>query len=293
MSFLSWLFFWRRKHKPTPTAPTVPVNSGGGSDRALLVGINSYPGAPLSGCVNDVKNIKELLLTKYGFKEENIVMLTERDATTQNIKDKLTWLCGAVPGSRAYLHYSGHGVQVPVDDEPDGLAEAICPVDFDWTTDHMLTDKQLIALLKQMPVGVRFNWASDSCHSGDLDRGLKKNPHTVIPRTIPHPPKIAEIIFTRKRRNGKMRTMRGMVNGVLDVGFISGCRSDQTSADTVLGGNPCGAFTYFLVESLKKLQDGADSVTIAKETAKALVNNNYEQIPQVDGAQQNKPFLRF
>ena len=42
--------------------------------RAVLIGINRYqiPGADLSGCVNDVKNLSEALKTYYGFTDKDI-----------------------------------------------------------------------------------------------------------------------------------------------------------------------------------------------------------------------------
>lgn len=287
MSIFSNFWNWLFRRKPTIIQPST------GIDRALLIGINTYPGAPLSGCVNDVMDMKSILISKYGFKETDIVILIDRDATTKTIKEKIQWLYGTTIGGRAYFHYSGHGVQVPASDEPDGLAEAICPVDFDWTTELMLTDNQLVDLMKPILPGVRFNWCSDSCHSGDLDRGVPNpNPHLKIPRSMPLPLKIAEIIRERKRKNGIRRTLKALANGRLDVGFISGCRSDQTSADTVIGGKPCGAFTYYLIDSLKKLPATASPESVAKETAKSLNNDGYEQQPVSDGPQQKQPFLR-
>ena len=39
------------------------------ANRALLVGINKYriPGADLNGCVNDVTNVRDVLLKDFGF----------------------------------------------------------------------------------------------------------------------------------------------------------------------------------------------------------------------------------
>jgi hypothetical protein len=53
------------------------------SKRAVLVGIN-YDDAPedcppLSGCVNDVWLLHELLLSKFGFAEEDITVLIDSD----------------------------------------------------------------------------------------------------------------------------------------------------------------------------------------------------------------------
>ena len=100
--------------------------------RALLVGINAYPTAPLRGCVNDVTEMKKVLQDLYGF--QDITMLTDAAATTRAIMDALQKLvAGAAPGDILYFHYSGHGSQYPnnsgTDIEPDGLDEIICPVD--------------------------------------------------------------------------------------------------------------------------------------------------------------------
>jgi hypothetical protein len=53
------------------------------SKRAVLVGIN-YEDAPedcppLSGCVNDVWMLQELLIRRYGFIEEDITILIDAD----------------------------------------------------------------------------------------------------------------------------------------------------------------------------------------------------------------------
>lgn len=109
-----------------------------------MVGCN-YPGttAALSGCVNDVTRMYNLLLEKYGFEEENIKLMTDTEddndmPTGANIK---TWLkkfiAESEEGDVLYLHFSGHGTQVPAesgDHEDDGLDEAICPTDLNILT---------------------------------------------------------------------------------------------------------------------------------------------------------------
>ena len=52
-------------------------------DRALLVGINAYPGAPLAGCLNDVTDMATFLTSKSGFAADSIRLLTDSRATTQ------------------------------------------------------------------------------------------------------------------------------------------------------------------------------------------------------------------
>jgi hypothetical protein len=50
-------------------------------NRALLVGINSYPGAPLNGCVNDVTDMANFLVDNCNFTMSDIRLLTDARAT--------------------------------------------------------------------------------------------------------------------------------------------------------------------------------------------------------------------
>jgi len=53
--------------------------------KAFLVGINKYSGSPLRGCVNDVVMVFQILTTKFGFKTEDIFIITDYEATKANI----------------------------------------------------------------------------------------------------------------------------------------------------------------------------------------------------------------
>ncbi|NEP76483.1 caspase family protein, partial [Okeania sp. SIO2G5] len=44
---------------------------------ALLVGLNNYPVQPLRGCVNDVRLQYELLVHRYGFNPQDILIITD------------------------------------------------------------------------------------------------------------------------------------------------------------------------------------------------------------------------
>jgi hypothetical protein len=260
-------------------------------DRALLVGINAYPGCPLSGCVNDVTDVAQFLVNKCGFKEENIRLLTDGRATTSAIIERLNWLTQVSPGDRVYFHYSGHGAQVPTrndSSEIDNLNEVVCPVNFDWSADHMITDKQFVEIFKKIPAGVRFCWASDSCHSGDLDRMMPahNSPKILGIRKFPVP---ADISW-RQRIARKKGLSRAMVGGLLDVGFISGCKSNQTSADAEFGGRPNGALTYFLLQSLNNMLDKS-IVEVVADVNQKMQSMGFEQEPTCSGARSKLAFL--
>jgi hypothetical protein len=264
------------------------------ADKALLVGINNYPGCPLAGCVNDVQDMASLLVDRYKFKPEDVRLLCDERATTAAILDRLNWLVDVKPGDRCLFHYSGHGAQFPSRDykqELDGLLEVICPVDFDWEPEHMITDKQFVHIFSGVPAGVKLNWISDSCHSGDLTRGLPKPGAPVNhSRAFPVPADIAWRLRGAHSR-GVRKQSRAVVCGVLDVGFISGCRSDQTSADANINGRPGGALTQTLIPVIRRSGASAPLADVVRDTARDLVDGGYDQVPQCEGARAKKPFL--
>lgn len=62
---------------------------GQGRKRALLIGINYFgTSAELKGCINDVENIKQFLVTLYNFNEQDMVILTDNQTNPQNIPTK-------------------------------------------------------------------------------------------------------------------------------------------------------------------------------------------------------------
>src|SRR5512139_2876995 len=107
------------------------------SRKALCIGINNfknYPGSALQGCINDANGMEALLKTYWGFTADDVVKLTDAQATKQNIMANLqTMVDGAKSGQYSYLVFSlsSHGTQVPDmnNDEPDHADEAFCSSD--------------------------------------------------------------------------------------------------------------------------------------------------------------------
>jgi len=88
---------------------------------ALLVGINQYSSTQaLSGCLTDVELQRELLIHRFGFKAEDILSLTEQQATRQQIEtafqEHLTKQ--AKPGDVVVFHFSGYGRRIQLSEEP-------------------------------------------------------------------------------------------------------------------------------------------------------------------------------
>ncbi|KIW84171.1 hypothetical protein Z517_03420 [Fonsecaea pedrosoi CBS 271.37] len=149
----------------------------GGRRKALLIGIN-YLGSQhqLQGCIDDVANVAEFLASR-GFSSHpaDMVVLTD-DArrndprgpyfpTAHNILAAMRWLVSE-PGCMCFLHYSGHGGQVPDEDQGrSGFADTIVPVDFERTgqiQSSMLHRVLVSALHPSSTLFILF----DCCHSG-------------------------------------------------------------------------------------------------------------------------------
>ncbi|KAH7098393.1 peptidase C14 [Auriculariales sp. MPI-PUGE-AT-0066] len=181
------------------------------ASKALLIGIR-YKGrafenqpagsAQLDGSHQDVRNIEELIMKKYGYKRTDITLMMDdgvhKAPTRANIISEIKQLVkGAKTGDRFFFHFSGHGSQV-VDtngDEPDGYDEAIWPMDFKLNDDssYIIDDDLRELMVNALPPGCRLTALFDSCHSGtilDLPNEVKGTPKskTVSLPTVDHHP---------------------------------------------------------------------------------------------------------
>ena len=256
------------------------------ADKILLVGINKYRNSPLNGCVNDVTDMASFLVKYYGVSSGDIRLLVDERATTKAILERLNWLTDVKPGDRCLFQFSGHGTQVATRDrrqEVDGLDEVICPVDFNWSDAYMIRDKQFNQIFSRIPAGVKFNWISDSCHSGDLTRDMN------VIRSYPIP---ADVAWRNRVASQKGFTAKAINANItnLNVGYISGCRSNQTSADAFIHNRPNGALTYYLIRELEKAPK-ASIIEICKSVNHRLMGDGYGQQPQAEGIRANQPFL--
>eukprot|EP00013_Stygamoeba_regulata_P030305 CAMPEP_0177648344 /NCGR_PEP_ID=MMETSP0447-20121125/10778_1 /TAXON_ID=0 /ORGANISM="Stygamoeba regulata, Strain BSH-02190019" /LENGTH=497 /DNA_ID=CAMNT_0019150979 /DNA_START=247 /DNA_END=1740 /DNA_ORIENTATION=+ len=154
--------------------------------KAVIVGV-SYVDNPtyrLHGCDNDARLCLEVLLSYFRFslEEIHILMDTPLDPanpsvmtdppTKDNIKRELQWLMSdAGDGDMRVFHFSGHGTQQEDTSgtELDGLNEALCPCDLNWTGErweNIILDDELFDLFHNTPAGCNLTVILDCCHSG-------------------------------------------------------------------------------------------------------------------------------
>jgi metacaspase-1 len=274
--------------------------------RALLVGINQYqdPRNNLKGCVNDVLMMGKLITENFGFSHENVRLLVDDRATTANIRERLRWLVDdAGPGSVLLFHYSGHGSQVRDrngDEMDDALDEIICPYDLDW--DDPFTDDEFAQVIDSIPDGVNLTMILDCCHSGTGSRQFFKEPGLrgrQQTRFLVPPPDVAfrmaagvQVDQGRPERTVNMVGKRDLPtrrfgqslteqNAIL----ISGCRSDQTSADDWIESDYHGALTYSLVQAITNKRYSVSYSDLIDTAGSWLEVNSYEQVPQLETRQ--------
>lgn len=239
------------------------VISSSSKKYAVLIGINYFgTSAELRGCINDTNNLKEFLIERCNYLPENILMLTDNNEdnkpTKQNIKNSFDLLVDKAKNeefTELWLSYSGHGSYKydKSGDEDDSYDEVLCPVDY--SDSGMITDdyiyKNLISLL---PSDVTLFSLMDCCHSG----------------TILDLPYIYKDSVKTNNSNSHEAT----------VISISGCRDDQTSADSYINSGYEGAMTWSFLNALYHV-NYKTTIKNLVERMRALLYHNYTQVPML------------
>jgi len=141
---------------------------------ALLIGINEHLGRVSDniGSRQDAEDLRAHLLAS-GWRDENILLLTDRAATRAAIVDGLRWLADKTDASStAVFHYSGHSKKwygQDIDGDGEVTDEGLWPTD-----DRFIPDSELVRLLD--PVDAAQTWISfATCNAaGFADHGLAR-----------------------------------------------------------------------------------------------------------------------
>jgi hypothetical protein len=260
-----------------------PVVAGGGTRRALCVGIDKY-GAPydLAGCVNDATNWAKALrgLTF------DVTMLTDQGATRAAILDAFgTLVRSARAGDVVVFQFAGHGTQVDdLDgDEDDARDEAFCPADF--AEGRLLIDDDIKAAIAGVQAGVNLTCFIDCCHSGTITRALVPGGRPAVPpgsraRYIPYSSDISELHRAfRAGAEGQAGTAtRSAAPAQLKEVCFSACQPFEVAYETAGAGQ-------FTTRAIKVLSAGGGLTNLAfMEQVVAEFGPNAAQHPHLDCA---------
>ena len=253
--------------------------------KALCVGINDYPfgdANDLRGCVNDASDWSNLLRKHFDFAD--IQQLLNADATKENIiKGLKDLLVGAQAGDVLVFTNASHGTYLAdTDGDEPKFDEALCPYDSD---SNLLIDDELRELFLNVPDGVRLTVISDSCHSGSVTRVAVKEyrrSRQLSPAILKQP-----VLSPDQMRAARKATEKFPESGMNEI-LLSGCKSNQTSADAYIANDYHGAMSYY---AIKAITDAGYKLTYAElhdALLPLLEDENYDQVPQLEGKDENK-----
>ena len=268
--------------------------------KALLVGINDYPGhnSDLRGCVNDVTNVRNVLKAFYGFANEDIRVVTDSRATKVNILTRLEkMVTSAKAGDFLVFHFSGHGSQIRDrnnDELNDYMDELICPYDMNWDN-GFITDDMFKEILDKLGKGVHLEMLLDCCHSGTGTREVSfgrpdelgpENP--TVNRTLTPP---ADIECRHQGEEPRLEPKKAFKSDneiVLNHVLWSGCKDDQTSADAHIGGYYNGAFSYYFCKHIRESDGTITRDALHLKILDSLGYNRFSQTPQLECTDRRK-----
>ncbi len=279
---------------------------------ALIIGINQYSNFAaeyqLSGCVNDARLIKSVLIEHFNFKEPEIVELHNAAASQKGILDAMEQLVDRVnQDDIVVFHYSGHGSQrTSADsDEGTGMDNTITPADSGCVDPYPnldIIDNVIHQWLDRLSAKTPYiTLIFDCCHSGTITRDAFGAKVRVKARRVPadrrslpamgvDPEKLPPMPRTRSGAGGAKRWQSLNESYVV----MSGCRDDESSyefereEDGQFVRN--GALTHFLTNALLRARPGSTYRDVF-ELARQNVNTMFSlQHPQVEGAQDREIF---
>ncbi len=291
---------------PEPKQPTIkPTKEASMTRKALVVGIDKYwdPKWNLQGCTMDAAVMSGVFQDHFDFPGDNIRVLMNERATQKSILSRLEWLVdGAKPGDVLAFFYAGHGSQVrdrDGDELQDHMDEILCPHDLNW--DDPLTDDILHSYFKKVPKGVNLTVIFDCCNSGTGTRSFwapVSEEGEVLGET-----EYRKVRFIRPPIDIEHRS-RGMAplantrylgqaqDGTEHIVFAA-CQPHQQAQEVRIGGDVRGAFSYYLVRTLKRANWNLNNYDADAGVSMCLKDEGFVQLPWFSCPKeyQQKPIL--
>jgi len=261
-----------------------------GEGYAVIVGVANYYGTAndLNYPDNDAIDMKNALLSSaYGeWKEENIKVLLDSEATKDNIKDAIEiWLdTREGEGDTVLFFYSGHGVCFPEslynpdgNDETEGYDEYLfvyqpheCTSADPCYINDAIADGELDSYLDNLE-SHNIVVIIDSCFSGGMTKAADL---ALTPKTLPAP-YMAIRDGTKTLPELHVDIIDGFAEDLLsavtkDIGqlyrvVLMACDDIEYSYETF--GLQNGVFTYYVVEGLYGAADANSDLTLTAEEA--------------------------
>ncbi len=278
--------------------------SASSEKHALIIAIGEYSessGWTKLSSENDVRHVKAALKI-HGFKESNITLLKDENATKRNIVEALNDLKARIlKGDIVYVHFSGHGQQVFDDngDEVDKLDEAFVPYDSPleykkgvYEGENLLRDDQLGQLIAQIRIksgtSGQVVLILDSCHSGTGVRGFGKTRGT------------DKIMAGENFKGGDSKDTRFLVGSektkldeskMASLACMFGASADELNYETIdRESNPIGSLSFALSEVLASMQTSYSFDELFERIKLKMKSIAPRQNPKFEGAKSDFVF---
>lgn len=283
-------------------ALAVPLLAFGPSERiapthwAVVIGISDYinfddvEGGDLPGAEHDARRVRDVLIMRSGFPEDNVRMLINGDATKAAIRKGITgWLVeNARPGDNVVIWYSGHGSQMWDEDgdEDDGLDETLAPADVIATsTENDISDDEFNDWLGMLPTENVIVFL-DNCNSGTGTRDVTPfSRGRLLDRDMDRIERPAGA--ARRALPGQQQDETGFDAGKTRVLELAAAQPFQVAVDAFFpesDGREAfhgGAFTTFMVQQLWKAPDDVTYEEVFEDAYEALKRNRFQQDPYI------------
>ncbi|KAG8922039.1 Ca(2+)-dependent cysteine protease [Tulasnella sp. 418] len=291
-----------------------------GRKRGLFIGINylAAPRAQLEGCINDAKKMRDFVITRFDYNEEDTLLLTDDTRDPRNYPSKaniiraMLWLVqDARSNDSLFFHFSGHGgfVKDKDGDEEDGYDEAIYPADYKKA--GIIIDDYLHSILVQrLPMECRLTAVFDSCHSGTvLDLPYIYSTQGIIKRTraiVDTASRIREAVGASVQGDlgGVIRGINGVLKNTTGGNYRAGkyarmmkshpanaiswtaCRDHERDADTRVAGQITGAMSFAFMSALGMSFDSKPKQTYYEllMSIRGILENKLPQKPQLSSS---------
>lgn len=247
---------------------------------ALLIGCN-YPNSSISlnGCINDVVNMKKVLIEKYDFIDSEIIIMTDDLSTSNNLYPSIkniqlqiqNWVNNSNNSNLNYFHYSGHGSSLKDKnrDELDGYDEFIVPSDF-LTNKTVILDDEIYKYLENISNTCPTFLSFDCCMSGticDLNYSYLYNTNSKK--------------FATKLENKYQKLKQK------NIISLSAVKDTQYALDVSYNNSNAGAFTSALINCLSELNYNVPLNTLVSSIYVFLIKNKFNGMSPVLSV--NKP----
>jgi hypothetical protein len=245
---------------------------------ALLIGINKYPqNLALGGCLTDVELQKELLISRFGFQESDILTLTDEQATRVAIENTFLnhLVKDAKPSDVVVFHFSGYGSRIKLKAPEEAIANTLIPFDGTYISENKkivncLLEETLMLLWRQLTT--RATAILDTSYYAPLIAASTASRIRAYQMPAEAEFATAELDFQKELKS------KSISDRVTPLLLSATSNPEELAREILLSGFSAGLFTYALTQYLWE----ATSATTIIHTLSRVGNS----IRQLDGKQQ-------